>query len=129
MKAALTKFKTVDEYLASFPANTKKILQAVRNTIQKSAPQAEELISYNMPAFKLHGMLVFYAAYEKHIGFYPTASGIQAFKKEISRYKNAKGSVQFPINEPMPFDLISKIVKFKVKENQEKEKAKRLNKQ
>jgi uncharacterized protein YdhG (YjbR/CyaY superfamily) len=126
MKATSTKFKTVDEYLASFPANTKKILQEIRNTIKQSAPQAEELISYNMPAFKLRGMLVFYAAYERHIGFYPTASGIKAFKKEISQYKNAKGSVQFPIDEPMPFDLISKIVKFKVKENQEKERAKKI---
>jgi len=122
---ANTKFKTVDEYFSVFPATTKKILQEVQKTVKQAAPQAEELISYNMPAFKLHGMLVFYAAYEKHIGFYPTASGIKAFKKEFSAYKNSKGAVQFPIGEPIPLDLISKIVKFRVKENLEKVKAKK----
>ena len=125
MKATATKFKTVEEYLSAFPAGTKKILQEVRKTIKQAAPQAEELISYNMPAFKLHGVLVYYAAYKAHIGFYPTASGIETFKKELSPFKNSKGAVQFPIPEPIPFDLISKIVKFRVKENLEKEKAKK----
>jgi uncharacterized protein YdhG (YjbR/CyaY superfamily) len=127
MKATSTKFKTVEEYVSAFPAGTKKILQEVRKTIKQAAPQAEELISYNMPAFKLHGMLVYYAAYKGHIGFYPTASGIEVFKKELSAFKNSKGAVQFPIQEPIPFDLISKIVKFRVKENLEKEKAKKTH--
>ncbi len=112
-----TKFKTVDEYLSAVPANTKSILKKLRKTIKQAAPQAEELISYNMPAFKLNGMLVYYAAYKDHIGFYPTPSGIEAFKKELSDYEGAKGSVKFPIARPFPFDLISKIVKFRVGEN------------
>ena len=90
------KFKTVDEYIDTFPATTKKILQQVRKTIKEAAPKAEEVISYNMPAYKLEGMLVFFAAYDKHIGFYPTPGGIEAFKKDLSVYNSAKGSVQFP---------------------------------
>ena len=117
MKTTGIKFSTVDEYLSAFPAGTKKILQQVRKTIKQAAPGAEEVISYNMPAFKLNGMLVFFAGYENHIGFYPTPSGIEAFKKELSDYKQAKGSVQFPLDEPMPLDLITKIVKYRVKEN------------
>jgi uncharacterized protein YdhG (YjbR/CyaY superfamily) len=120
-----TKFKTVDEYLSTFPTNTKKILKELRETIKQAAPQAEELISYNMPAFKLHGMLVYYAAYTGHIGFYPTPSGIEAFKKELSEYEIAKGSIKFPIDRPIPFDLISKIVNFRLRENLEREKAKK----
>ncbi len=124
-----TKFKTVDEYLSAFPATTKGILKELRKTIKQAAPQAEELISYNMPAFKLQGMLVYYAAHKEHIGFYPTPSGIEAFKKELSEYEMAKGSVKFPIDKPIPFDLISKIVKFRVKENLEKEKTQHFRKQ
>ena len=120
-----TKFKTVDEYLSAVPANAKSILEKLRKTIKQAAPQAEELISYNMPAFKLNGMLVYYAAYKDHIGFYPTPSGIEAFKKELSDYEGAKGSVKFPIVRPVPFDLISKIVKFRVGENLEKAGAKK----
>jgi uncharacterized protein YdhG (YjbR/CyaY superfamily) len=120
-----TKFKTVDEYLSAVPANTKGILEKLRKTIKQVAPQAEELISYNMPAFKLNGMLVYYAAYKDHIGFYPTPSGIEAFKKELSDYEGAKGSIKFPIDRPIPFDLISKIVKFRVRENLEKAGAKK----
>lgn len=112
-----TKFSSVEEYFAAFPTKTKSILKELRKTIKEAAPQAEEVISYNMPAFKLHGMLVFYAAHENHIGFYPTPSGIDAFKKELSAYESAKGSVQFPIDEPMPLALIRKIVKFRVEEN------------
>jgi uncharacterized protein YdhG (YjbR/CyaY superfamily) len=119
-----TKFKTVDEYLSAFPANTKSILKELRKTIKQAAPQAEELISYNMPAYKSAGILVYYAAYKEHIGFYPTPSGIETFKKELSDYKGAKGSIQFPLDEPLPFDLISKIVKFRVRENLEKGKKK-----
>jgi uncharacterized protein YdhG (YjbR/CyaY superfamily) len=125
MEALHTKFKTVDEYISAFSASTQKLLQDVRKTIKKAAPQAEELISYNMPAFKFHGVLVYYAAYKNHIGFYPTASGIRNFEKEIAHYENSKGAVQFPIDKSMPVDLITKIVKFRVKENIEKEKAKK----
>jgi uncharacterized protein YdhG (YjbR/CyaY superfamily) len=124
MKASSTKFKTVDEYLSTFPANTKSILKELRKTIKQAAPLAEELISYNMPAFKLQGMLVYYAAYKEHIGFYPAPSGIEVFKKELSGYEGAKGSVKFPVDRPIPFDLISQIVKFRVQENLEKAKAK-----
>ncbi|HEY6978708.1 MAG TPA: DUF1801 domain-containing protein [Chitinophagaceae bacterium] len=122
MKAAHIKFKTVDEYISAFPAGTKKILQEVRKTIKAAAPQAEDVISYNMPASRLNGILVYYAAYEKHIGFYPTASGIKIFQDQLADYKFSKGAIQFPIDKPMPFDLITKIVKFRVKEMQEKEK-------
>src|SRR4051794_27065674 len=125
MKAESTKFKTVDEYISTFSTSTKKILQDVRNTIHEAAPQAEDVISYNMPASKFKGVLVYYAAYEKHIGFYPTASGIEVFKKQLGDYKFSKGAIQFPIDQPMPFDLITKMVKFRVKEVQEKEKAKK----
>ena len=123
MQAISTKFKTVDEYLSAFPAATRKILQEVRQTIKKAAPQAEEVISYNMPAFKLHGVLVYYAAYQKHIGFYPTPSAIKAFQKELAQYESSKGAVQFPIDQPMPVELITKIVHFRVRENLAKEKT------
>ena len=123
MQAISTKFKTVDAYLSTFPAPTRRILQEVRQTIKKAAPQAEEVISYNMPAFKLHGVLVYYAAYQKHIGFYPTPSAIKAFEKELAQYQSSKGAVQFPIDQPMPVELITKIVQFRVSENGAKEKA------
>jgi uncharacterized protein YdhG (YjbR/CyaY superfamily) len=125
MKAASMKFKTVDEYISTFPASTKKVLQEVRKTIRAAAPKTEDVISYNMPAVKLKGILVYYAAYEKHIGFYPTASGIETFKNQLNDYKFSKGAIQFPIDEPMPLDLITKIVKFRLKEVQEKENAKK----
>jgi len=123
MQAISTKFKTVDEYLSTFPATTRRILQEVRQTIKKAAPQAEEVISYNMPAFKLHGVLVYYAAYQKHVGFYPTPSAIKAFQKELAQYESSKGAVQFPIDQPMPVELITKIVHFRVRENLAKEKT------
>lgn len=115
---------TIDEYIVTFPADVQAILQKVRETIRKSAPQAEEAISYQMPTFKLNGNLVHFAAFKNHIGFYPVPSGIEKFKKELSAYKGAKGSVQFPLDRPIPYGLISKIVKFRVKENLEKVKAK-----
>ena len=115
-----TKFETVDEYLSTLPQQAKAMLQELRKTIRKAAPQAEELISYNMPAFKLQGMLVWYAAYKEHIGFYPRPSAIEAFKKELSVYKGAKGSIQFPIDKPIPLNLVSKIVKYRLKENLER---------
>jgi uncharacterized protein YdhG (YjbR/CyaY superfamily) len=112
-----TQFKTIDEYIGTFPKNVQDILQKLRRTIRKAAPEAKEKISYQIPTFALHGNLVHFGAWKNHIGFYPTTSAIKAFKKELSRYKGAKGSVQFPINEPLPLPLISKIVKFRVKEN------------
>ena len=121
-----TKFKTVDEYLSTFPVTTRAKLQELRKTIKKTAPKAEELISYNMPAFKLKGMLVYYAGYKGHIGFYPRASAIAAFKKELSAYEGAKGSVKFPIDEAIPLNLISRIVKYRVKENLERPEAKTI---
>jgi len=120
MKATSTKFKTVNEYLSALPVNTKSILKEFRKTIKQAAPQAEELISYNMPAFTLHGRLVYYAAHKNHIGFYPVSSAIKAFQKKLSGYKTSKGAIQFPIDRPIPFGLITKIVKFRVKENLEK---------
>jgi uncharacterized protein YdhG (YjbR/CyaY superfamily) len=117
--------ENIDEYIAGFPIETQGILNQVRATIKNAAPGAVEVISYSMPAFKQNGMLVWFAAYKNHIGFYPTASGISAFKNDLSIYKNAKGSVQFPIDKPMPLDLISKMVKFKIQENSERSKAKK----
>ena len=125
MKAAATKFKTVDEYLSTFPPKTKSILRELRNTIKQAAPQAEELISYNMPAFKLNGVLVYYAAYKEHIGFYPTSSPIRVFKNELTDYKTSKGAIQFPIEESIPMGLVKRIVKFRVNENLGKTKAKK----
>jgi uncharacterized protein YdhG (YjbR/CyaY superfamily) len=114
------KFKTVEEYFSALSPATHDLLQEVRNTIKKAAPDAEEVISYNIPAFKLQGMLVWYAAFKEHIGLYPRTTAIQKFKKELSAYANAKGSVQFPLNKPLPLELIDRIVKFRVKENTEK---------
>ena len=110
-------FDSTAEYISTFPKGTQKILKELRATIKAAAPKAEEKISYQMPAFALNGNLVWFAAYENHIGFYPTPSGIQAFKKELSIYKSAKGSVQFPIDKPLPLKLVGKIVKFRVAEN------------
>lgn len=108
---------TIDEYIKQFPEYVQNILQQLRQVIKESAPEAQEKISYQMPTFYFHGNLVHFAAYKNHIGFYPTPSGITEFQKELSKYKSAKGSVQFPIDEPLPLDLIRKIVEFRVKEN------------
>ena len=113
------------EYMLGYAAEVQLLLEQVRETIKRAAPQAEELISYGMPAFKMNGMLVWYGAHSKHIGFYPRPSGIEAFKKELSVYKQAKGSVQFPFDKPLPLELITKIVKFRVTENQQKAKSKK----
>lgn len=111
------RFKTMDEYIKTFPEDVQDILEKMRQTIQKAAPEATEAISYQMPTFKLNGKnLVHFAAWKNHIGFYPTPSGTEAFKKELSRYKGAKGSVQFPLEEPIPHDLVKKVVKFRMKE-------------
>ena len=116
--------KSIDEYFVSFPTEIQKLLQQVRTTIKKAAPDAEEAIKYAMPAFVYKGNLVFFAAYKNHIGFYPTPSGIIAFKKDLAAYQTSKGAVQFPLDKPMPVGLITKIVKYRVKENSEKEKTK-----
>lgn len=115
-------FQNIDDYIANFPEDVQKVLEQVRVTIQKAAPQAEEAISYQMPTFKLNGNLVHFAAWKNHIGFYPTPSGTKEFQKEIAKYVFAKGSIQFPLNEPMPLALITKIVNFRVKENEGKKK-------
>jgi len=115
----------IDEYIARFPKDVLGILGQLRATIRKAAPNAEEAISYQMPTFRLKGNLVHFAAYKNHIGFYPTPSGIEKFKKELSVYEGAKGSVKFPIDKPLPFDLVSEIVKFRVQENLERAKAKK----
>jgi Uncharacterized conserved protein len=107
---------TIDEYILQFPAEVQTLLQQVRNTIREAAPEAQEKISWQMPTFYLHGNLVHFAAFKKHIGFYPGANGIAAFQEELSVYKGAKGSVQFPIDKPIPFDIIRAIVKFRVNE-------------
>jgi uncharacterized protein YdhG (YjbR/CyaY superfamily) len=109
--------KDIDAYIAGFPPDVQAILQKIRATIREAAPEAAEAVSYQMPTFKLAGNLVHFAAYENHIGFYPTSSGIAEFEAELSRYKGAKGSVQFPLDQPMPYDLIRKITEFRVKEN------------
>ena len=114
---AKTDFKSIAEYIQLFPEDVQTILEQVRQTIQKAAPKAEETIKYQLPTFTLEGNLVYFAAHKNHIGFYPMPSGIENFKKELSKYKSAKGSVQFPLDQPIPYDLISKIVKYRVKEN------------
>jgi len=117
MKATSKKFKNVEEYIAAFPKTTQTLLQDLRQTISQAAPRAEEVISYNMPAFKQHGVLVYFAAYEKHIGFYPTSSPISVFKKELEGYKTSKGAIQFPIEKSIPKTLVKKIVTFRLKED------------
>jgi uncharacterized protein YdhG (YjbR/CyaY superfamily) len=114
----------IDEYIEKFPANVQATLQKLRTTIKKAAPAAEETISYQMPAFKYHGMLVYFAGYKNHIGFYPTSSPMKVFKDRLTNYKTSKGAIQFPINEAIPLGLVKDIVKFRIKENLEKENAK-----
>lgn len=121
---AKTNFQTIDEYIATFPKDTQEILMEIRDTIKAAAPNAEEKISYQMPTFFLNGNLIHFAAFKNHIGIYPTPSGTEAFKEEISRYQGAKGSIRLPIDEPMPLKLITKIVKFRVAENIKKAKGK-----
>jgi uncharacterized protein YdhG (YjbR/CyaY superfamily) len=124
MKPQSTPSENIDEYIARFPTDVQRILQRIRSIIRKAAPDAEEAVKYRMPTFVRNGNLVHFAAFEKHIGFYPTPSGIEAFKGELSAYHNAKGSVQFPLDKPVPFDLIRRIVEFRVKETREKLAAK-----
>lgn len=115
-----TKPATVEAYIAAFPPETQKLLEQMRSIIKKAAPKAEESISYMMPAYKLNGPLVYFGGYKSHIGFYPTGSGIEAFKKEIAAYKSSKGAVQFPLDKPLPVKLITVMVKYRVMVNKEK---------
>lgn len=124
MKNNKVGFSSMDEYIATFPEEIQKILEELRETIKSAAPGAEEKISYQMPTFFLKGNLVHFAAFKNHIGLYPTPSGTRAFKRELSIYQGAKGSIKFPLDKPMPLKLISKIVKFRVAENLKKAEAK-----
>jgi len=112
--------QTIDAYIMDFPPDIQHLLATIRTTIQKAAPDATEIINYGIPTFYLKGNLVHFAAYKNHIGFYPAASGVAAFKEALSSYKTSKGAIQFPIDKPLPLTLISKIVKYRVKENLEK---------
>lgn len=103
-----TQFKTIDEYINSFPDDIQLILETMRQTIRKAAPESIEVISYRMPDYKLNGSLVWFAAFKNHIGFYPTSSGVEAFKIELSSYKTSKGAIQFPLDKPIPYDLVEK---------------------
>ena len=117
MEGNIITYESIDEYILKFPPEIQEILKTLKRVIKASAPDAKEKISYQMPTFVLHGNLVHFAAYKNHIGFYPTPSGINAFKNELSGYKGGKGSIQFPIEKPLPYQLISEIVKFRVLEN------------
>jgi len=124
MKTDQTAPKTIDEYIAGFPHDVQEILEKIRITIRKAAPDAKETINYQIPTFTLNGNLVHFAAFKKHIGLYPTPTGIEKFKRELAVYEGAKGSVKFPLDKPIPFALISRIVKFRVQENLDRAAAK-----
>ena len=120
--------QSIDEYISNFPEEVQGKLDKLRAVIREAAPDAEEKISYQMPTYAQEGNLVHFAAYNKHIGFYPTPSGIEKFKSELSVYKTSKGTIQFPLDEPIPYELVSEIVTFRVKENLDKAEAKRKKK-
>lgn len=128
MKTTASTPKNADEYIATFPAETQALLEILRATIKKAAPNAVEIISYQMPAFKLFGNLVYFAAYQHHIGFYPGASGVMAFAEDLKEYKTSKGTVQFPLDKELPIDIITKIVQFRTTENIQKAEAKKKRK-
>ncbi|HUI00879.1 MAG TPA: DUF1801 domain-containing protein [Nitrososphaerales archaeon] len=118
MKSARTKEPAdVDAYIAAFPKEVQTLLTQMRRTIRSAAPEAREAISYRIPTFKLNGNLVHFAAFKDHIGFFPTSSGVSAFRKDLTRYKTARGTIQFPLDQPLPLDLVKKITLFRVKEN------------
>jgi uncharacterized protein YdhG (YjbR/CyaY superfamily) len=123
MKANSRVPKTVDEYIAGFPHEVQAILERIRRTIRKAAPDAKEAISYHMPGFMLNGYLVHFAAYKKHIGLYPAPKGTEQFNKRLATYRSSKSTVKFPLDEPIPYDLIRQIVKIRVRDNLKKEKA------
>jgi uncharacterized protein YdhG (YjbR/CyaY superfamily) len=112
-------YKNIDDYISSAPEDIRPKLEQIRQVIRKAAPDAAETISYSMPAFKLNGVLVYFAAFKDHIGFFPTSSGVSQFKKELETYDTSKGTVRFPLDKPIPLGLITKIVKFRVEENSE----------
>ena len=116
---------SVDEYIAGFPPAVQDVLQKIRATVRKAAPEAEETIKYKMPTFTLHGNLVYFAAFQGHIGFYPPVTGSKELRGELKRYEGPKGSLRFPLDKPIPYDLIARIVEFRVKENLERAKGKR----
>ena len=120
MKTSEPGFNSIDEYIATFPPDIQAILQGLRATIRAAAPEAEEKISYQLPTYFLKGNLVHFAAFKSHIGFYPAPSGIEAFQQELAVYKSSKGAVQFPIDKPLPLELVGRIVQFRVRENLEK---------
>ena len=124
MRTNQTAPKDIDEYIAGFPNDVQKILEKIRLTIRKAAPDAEETIKYQMPTFTLNGNLIHFAAFKKHIGLYPVPRGSETFKDEVSKYEGAKSTVRFPLDKPIPFALISKIVKFRVKKNLERAEVK-----
>lgn len=128
MRTDQTAPRNIDEYIAGFPPDVQEILEKIRVTIRKAAPDAKETIKYQMPTFTLKGNLVHFAAFKTHIGFYPTPSGIEKFKDELAVYEGAKGSVQFPLDKPIPYDLIDRIVKFRAKENLDRAIAKQKGK-
>lgn len=119
---------TVDEYIGRYPADVQERLQVIRAAVKTAAPEAEEGIGYGMPAYRLHGPLVYFGAAKHHIGFYPTPNGIEAFQAELAPYASAKGSAQFPYDQPLPLDLIDKIVRYRVAENMKKAEAKKAKK-
>lgn len=125
MKSDQTKPTTIDEYIADFSPDMQEILQKVRATIKEAAPKAEETIKYQMPTFVLEGNLVYFGGFKKHVGFYPVPTGIEAYAEDLEPYKTGKGSIQFPYNKPIPYDLITKVVKFRVAENLRNAEAKR----
>jgi uncharacterized protein YdhG (YjbR/CyaY superfamily) len=120
MLKSKTEFKSIDEYISSQPANLRPTLEKLRQTIRKAAPKAEEVISYQMPAFKYHGMLVYFAAFKNHFSFFPTSSAITAFKEKLTSFELSKGTIKFPLDKPIPVKLVTEIVKFRAKENLEK---------
>jgi len=128
MKPNQRRPRNIDEYIAGFPKDVQETLEKIRMTIRKAAPDAEETISYQMPTFTLGGNRVHFAAYKKHIGLYPAPRGIEKFKKELSAYEGSKGTVRFPLDKPIPFALISKIVKFRVKDNVDRAAARKKKK-
>ncbi|MBZ0300209.1 MAG: DUF1801 domain-containing protein [Anaerolineae bacterium] len=125
MDTAKAQFNTIDDYIATFPEDVQAILEKMRQTIHDAAPDAEEAISYQMPTFKLHGNLVHFAAFKNHIGLYPAPSGIREFAEELAPYAAAKGSIQFPKDQPIPYDLVTRIVQYRVQENLEKQRRKK----
>ena len=128
MDAESTAPQTIDEYIAGFPPDVQVLLEQIRATIRQVAPDAQEAIKYQIPTFVLHGNLVSFAGYKNHIGFYPVPTGMEAFKDELAPYVAGKGTARFPLDQPIPFDLISRIVQFRVQENLDKAAAKRKKK-